>query len=238
MICISRAVRDYMVTSHHCRDDAKLKVVYYGYSPKTRAQESTTARIQFTDDLIRVQLSCIARLVPQKDLPTLIKAVHELVRRGIDAHLRIAGSGPDLAPLQQLTVKLGVDQRCEFVGRINRPEEFIAQSDIFVLPSLFEGFGLVLLEAAAAEVPAIAASNTAMAEVIVDRETGLLFKTSDPDDLASKIEELARSSSLRRTLALGARNRLQSDFSVSRMVDETLKVYRSLADNRPRNTVS
>ena len=237
VICISQAVRDYMITSGHCRDDAKLKTVYYGYSPKTRSQKCSDGYDQTTDDPIRVELSCIARLVPQKDLPTLIKAVHELGRRGIDAHVRIAGSGSDLASLQQLSVQLRVDQRCEFVGRISQAEEFIAKSDIFVLPSLFEGFGLVLLEAAASGVPAIAARNTAMAEVIVDRETGLLFNTSDADDLANKIEELARSSSLKRTLADGAINRLRSVFSVSRMVDETSKVYRSLDDNHPREVI-
>lgn len=232
VICISQSVRDYMITSRHCRNEQKLKVVYYGYSSQTQELESMIAPKKPAADLNQLQLSCIARLVPQKDLPTLIKAVSQLVRRGIDCHVRIAGSGPELDSLQHLSVQLRVNQRFEFVGRINQPEEFIGSSEIFVLPSLFEGFGLVLLEAAAAEVPVIAARNTAMTEVIVDGESGLLFETGNAMDLADKIEELAKNPSLRRSLSEAARGRLESVFTVSRMVEETLNVYRSLFKDR------
>ena len=232
VICISQAVREYMISTRHCQNPGKLGVVYYGYSPSGPLKNGNRDTEDSSFDHHRVNLSCIARLVPQKDLPTLVRAIHELKTRGIEAHAKIAGSGPDLASLRKLCAQLEVDHQIEFVGRIDQPEEFIAQSDIFVLPSLFEGFGLVLLEAAAAGIPAIAANNTAMAEVVVDGESGLLFATGDSRDLAEKIEMVARDVWLRRDLAEGARSRLASVFSVARMVDETMKVYRCLETTR------
>jgi glycosyltransferase involved in cell wall biosynthesis len=179
-----------------------------------------------------INVSCIARLVPQKDLPTLLKAISLLGSRGIFASVKIAGSGPDLEDLKRLSADLNLDHQVEFVGRIEWPEKFIGESDVFVLPSLFEGFGLVLLEAAAAGVPAIAARNTAMAEVIVDRESGLLFSTGDEEDLANKIEELANDDALRRKLARDATVRLATTFSVHHMVKETSAIYEEVLRER------
>ena len=232
VICISKAVRDYMEASRHCVKLHDLRVVHYGYTPAHPPQDMFNERDTPNPDQSKVTISCIARLVPQKDLPTLVRAIYLLQSRGIFASVKIAGTGPDLEDLKRLCADLNVDQQIEFVGRIKRPEKFITESDIFVLPSLFEGFGLVLLEAAAAGVPAIAARNTAMAEVIVDRETGLLFSTGDEEDLATKIEELANDLALRQNLAKGASVRLATTFSVHHMVKETSAIYEEVVRER------
>lgn len=225
VICISKAVRDYMLSTGHCRNQEKLGIIYYGYEPRERGDRASRATGSSRRLNECLKLSCIARLVPQKDLPTLLMAIRELKVRGTDCHLTVAGSGPDLPALRALCQSLGIEGQVEFVGRISNPEEFIAQSDIFVLPSLYEGFGLVLLEAAAAEVPVIAARNTAMEEVIVDGVSGLLFTTSNHQDLADKIARLASEVSLQQTLRDGGLNRLSDVFSVEKMVSETLNVY-------------
>lgn len=231
LICISKAVSNYLLSTDHCRHPAKLHTVYYGYEPEVVGDQSAESSddIQVLDR--RLRLSCIARLVPQKDLPTLLKAIRELKDRGFASHLKIAGSGPDLPALIQLCESLSISGQVDFVGRISNSEKFIAESDIFVLPSLYEGFGMVLLEAAAAGIPVIAARNTAMAEVVVDGVSGLLFTTSDHQDLADKIATLALDIPLQEALRDGGRERLANIFSVEQMVMETLNVYSKVATN-------
>jgi glycosyltransferase involved in cell wall biosynthesis len=236
VIVISQAVGEYMLATGHTTRADIVRTVPYGYRiPKEHklrdqpfdSQDSTRSASR------PVKLRVVARLTPQKDLPTLFKALVELKSRGHEIVLDIAGAGPDLVPLSHLVDELGLAQQVTFVGRISNPVEFIAEGDIFVLPSLYEGFGLVLLEASAARVPIVAARNTAMMEVIVDGETGLLFNTSDVTDLADKISLLIDDPEQRRHLSEAAYERLTTVYTPEAMVEKTLAVYReALAEVR------
>lgn len=229
VIVISQAVGAYMLSSGHTRRSELMRVVLYGFTTSekldlgdqpfgSRAAEGSASR--------PVKLRVVARITPQKDIPTLFKALVELKSRRYDIVLEIAGAGPDLVPLSNLVDELGLAEQVTFVGRISNPVEFIAGGDIFVLPSLYEGFGLVLLEASAARVPIVAARNTAMMEVIVDGETGLLFTTSDVTDLADKISLLINDPEQRRHLSEAAYERLTTVYTPEAMVEKTLAVYR------------
>lgn len=236
IIVISQAVGAYMLATGHTTRADIVRTVPYGY----RVPEEQNFRDQPFDSQDsagsasrQVRLRVVARLTPQKDLPTLFRAMVELKSRGHEIVLDIAGAGPDLVHLSNLVDELGISEQVTFVGRISNPVEFIAGGDIFVLPSLYEGFGLVLLEASAARVPIVAARNTAMMEVIVDGETGLLFTTSDVTDLADKISLLIDDPEQRQRLSEAAYERLTTVYTPEAMVEKTLAVYReALAEVR------
>jgi len=172
-----------------------------------------------------LRMACVARLTHQKDLATLLRGVAQLQADGLNVNLRIAGEGPDHAELLALRDRLGLAQQVTFLGKITNPEAFIAGADIFALTSRYEGLGLVLLEAMGAGTPIVASRNTAIAEVVQDGVTGLLFETGNHRDFASQVIKISRDPLLAGRLVNSGRQRLHSEFSVDRMTSRTSEVY-------------
>ena len=100
--------------------------------------------------------------------------------------------------------------------------------DVLLVPSLWEGFGLVVLEAMARRVPVIASRVSALPEVLVHGETGLLIEPRDVDGLAQAIARLLSDRALRKYMGLLGTARLEEHFSVGRMVKATITVYQSV----------
>jgi glycosyltransferase involved in cell wall biosynthesis len=107
----------------------------------------------------------------------------------------------------------------------------MAMSDVFVMCSLWEGLGLVFLEAMATSLPVLATRVSAVPEVVIDEKTGVLVPPRDVDALARAMVRLASDSELRASLGAAGRARVRSVFGLDRMIEETLIVYRDvLAD--------
>jgi glycosyltransferase involved in cell wall biosynthesis len=136
-----------------------------------------------------------------KDHPTLLKAVAELVHvRKINIQVMLAGQGPYLEKIKGLAKQLNVSESVHFLGRTELIPELFYHSNIKVLASKSEAFGIVLLEAALMHCPLIGTSETGMENVIKHGKTGLLFKKSDVQDLANKIEKLLKDTKLQKEL--------------------------------------
>jgi glycosyltransferase involved in cell wall biosynthesis len=101
----------------------------------------------------------------------------------------------------------------------------MASWDIFVLPSLDEGFGVAALEAMAAELPVIASAVGGLPELIGDGESGLLVSPGAPAELASCIRDLMNDRQRRLSMGIAGRQRALQHFSVSEMVDRMIAVY-------------
>jgi len=224
VIAISQAVRDYHLSTGHLSAGTRINVVPYGYRPPALSEAHSYVWGDRHDGAIRI--ASVARLTGQKDLPTLLRGVSRLRDLGHPVDLRIAGEGPDLAALMALRDSLGLTSSVSFLGKIPNPESFVAGADVFVLTSKYEGLGLVLLEAMAAGTPIVAARNTAIEEVVVDQRTGLLFETGNPDDLAAHLNELLESPQIALGLVDAGRQRLQTHFSIDRMLTQTNEIYR------------
>jgi glycosyltransferase involved in cell wall biosynthesis len=125
---------------------------------------------------------------PKKGLSTLLRAVPALAARHPAARLVLVGDGPARAGLEVLARELGVAGRVRFVGARQDAAALCGAFDVFALPSLWEGFGMVLLEAMAAGVPAVASRVGGVPEVM--GETGVLVPPGDPAALAAALAGL------------------------------------------------
>ena len=150
---------------------------------------------------------CVAHLYPRKQVGSLLRAMTLLKAR---AKLRVVGTGPELAALRDLAGELGLRGRAELLGHV--PFERLAAeyrgADVFCLPSLQEGFGIVFLEAMAAGLPVVGCRAAAIPEVVPDGECGILVPPGDVNALASALERLLGDETERRRLGAAGRRRI------------------------------
>jgi glycosyltransferase involved in cell wall biosynthesis len=209
---------------------SKIRVVYNGidtdrFSPDPRAREQWAQRYAIQPD--EVILTSIAFLRPFKNPQVIVEALGHLTGRGVSARLFMVGDGDIRPQLEELGRRLGVGQRIHWLGNFSKPESLLQASDIFVLASVGEAFGLVLAEALACGVPVVGSRSGAIGEVVEDGRTGFLATPRDPLSFADAIERLARDMPLRRDMGMRGRESVQSRFTTDIAVENTLRVYDS-----------
>lgn len=181
----------------------------------------------------RLRLINVARLYPrQKGQDILIRAVGICAARGLDIRCDFVGDPPegdqDMVPnLSQLAGAEGVSDRVRFLCNRTDIPALLEDADIFVLPSRYEGFGLVLLEAMAAGLPVIAADVDGPAELLVDGSNGIKFKAGSAEDLAGKIAALAGRPDVAARLARTARH-FVTEFDIAHMREQYFTIYRQM----------
>lgn len=127
------------------------------------------------------------RLTPQKDFPTLIKAIH-IVSQKEDVRLVILGEGEERDKLLDLVARLDLDNIVSLPGFVQCPEEYFSKADIFALSSRYEGFGNVLVEAMAMGVPIVSTDCIGgPSEILSQGEYGELVPVADPSEMAKAI---------------------------------------------------
>lgn len=138
--------------------------------------------------------------------------------------------GPDEANLRgEMERRLGPAlARTRFVGYTDRPEDFMAAADVFCLPSYREGFGMVIIEAAAARIPAIGSRIYGVTDAIEENVTGLLHRAGDTAELARQMASLAGDAARRHVLGEAARARALRLFSREAVTQAWMDFYRQL----------
>jgi glycosyltransferase involved in cell wall biosynthesis len=132
------------------------------------------------------------------------------------------------AELRVYASERGVDDLVTFEGFRADVPQVMADLDVFVLPSLWEGFGLVLVEAMAAGRPVVASAVGPISEIVVDGVTGLLVPPGDPDALAEAIVRLLQDPELAAALGRAGRARVERELRVDTMVTRTEALYDEL----------
>jgi glycosyltransferase involved in cell wall biosynthesis len=142
----------------------------------------------------------VGRLVRRKNYPALIRALKALGRK--DVELLIVGNGPERDNLKTLATSLRLGEQVQLLGFVPEERKFqlLSNSDIFALPSLHEGFGLVYLEAMSCGLPVIAGTTGGQNDFLVDGETGFLVDHDDIDSLKVAMEKLLNAPSAVMTL--------------------------------------
>lgn len=181
-------------------------------------------------------LGTASRLVPLKGIVYLIRTMALLRAEFPDLRLEIAGSGPERAALEEEIGGLGLADRVRFLGWQADLERVLAGWDVFVQPSLKEGFPLAALEAMASGLPVVATSVGGLPELVENGRTGWLVPPADPGALADRLRKLLLNADERRAMGAAGRRRVRERFSVEQMVSGIARVYdRILASRAERS---
>ncbi len=167
-----------------------------------------------------------------KGFPYFLGAAQRVAAADIPAEFLVAGAGPEEANLRRLARELEIADRVTFVPNVLDLTSSLTAMDIFCLPSLRQGLGTLMLEAMSLSRPVIASDVDGVDSVVSDNETGLLVPPSNSEALAQRMLELLRDPFRARRLADAAREHVRRDFSVARMAQQTVEVYRSVLGDR------
>lgn len=152
------------------------------------------------------------------------------IQQVVPAKLLLVGDGPEMTPVCKLVSKLGLDDHVLFLGKQDKLEELYSLSDLLLLLSEKESFGLVLLEAMACGVPCIGTNIGGIPEVIIDGETGYICEFGNVDEVAEKSIQLLTDSARHQAFSEAAMSLVESSFRSETIMEEYLDIYRRLLD--------
>lgn len=176
----------------------------------------------------RLVVGVVGRLEPQKGLSFLIKAIPAVLRERPDVLFAFLGDGVLRQALEEECREAGVEGAVHFLGYGRDVAGFLGSIDLFVLPSLYEGLPLAVIEASAAGLPIVATAVDGTPEVVVDGETGVLVPPSDPQALARAIVGLLGDPARRELLGAAAAVRARKHFGLASQIAATEAVYEQL----------
>lgn len=179
-------------------------------------QPACRAKVGMTEK--RKYIVAVGRLVRRKDYPTLLRAVKALDRD--DTTLLILGDGPEREHLRALARRLGIADRVELRGFVGEEEKYqiLANSNVFALVSLHEGFGVVYLEAMYCGLPIVAANQGGQVDLLKDQVTGRLVEVGDAAALSQSVRELLADDALAQRIGAANRRHFQ-EFSIARLAN-------------------
>ncbi|MBI1279108.1 MAG: glycosyltransferase [Anaerolineaceae bacterium] len=232
-IAISDAIKTFSIKVEGA-SPKQMHRIHYGLDTsvpplnRTDAKKKLVTELKLPADVQLVGMVC--RLIEQKGVRYGLEAFIQIAERFPMAHLLVVGEGLLRPELEARTQAAGLSSRIHFLGWRSDAAALMAALDILLAPSLWEGFGLVLLEAMAQQTPIIASRVSAIPEVVIDHETGLLLEPRDINGLNNALSELLNDAALSHHMGLMGRDRLETAFSAARMVNETIEVYHTVTD--------
>ena len=174
----------------------------------------------------------VARLSPEKDFATLLRATWILIKDSPDFRLRIVGDGGERQKLEQLSEELNLTNHVEFLGERSDVSQLLPQAGFFVSSSRTEGISLTLLEAMAVGLPVVATRVGGNPEIVVEGKTGRLVQPQSPEALALAMRDLLKDQEGWPVFGELARQRVEQHFNVRNMVRQYEDLYRELLDGK------
>jgi glycosyltransferase involved in cell wall biosynthesis len=178
-----------------------------------------------------VRMAMVARFEPQKDHPTLFHALAGL--RQQSWQLDLIGNGPLMPDMEALASRLGIADRVRFLGQRMNVDEILAQAQISLLVTNWEGFPLSILESMRAGLPVVASAVGGIDEAVREAETGYLVPRGSVEQLRERIATLLGDAELRRRLGATGRASFEQHFTLEHAVSKTLAVYRDVLIRKP-----
>ena len=168
-------------------------------------------------------ISHVSNFRPVKRIMDVVK-IFEKILNEIPAKLIMVGEGPDKEKAMEYCAKQGIDDSVKFIGKSNQVFEVLCYSDLFILPSETESFGLAALEAMMMKVPVISSNTGGLSEVNVEGKTGFLFDVGDINGMAKKSIELLKNDDLLEQFKTNAQNEARK-FDLNQIVDRYIAIY-------------
>jgi glycosyltransferase involved in cell wall biosynthesis len=205
----------------------KISKIYYGIEVKAFSSRGTLRREYDIPQEIPLA-GVIGRFEEQKGHRFVIQAIKKIKETLPQAKFVFAGRGALEDELRSLANRAGVETNIIFAGFRDDISNVISDIDVLILPSLWEGFGLVLLEAMAASKPVIATGIGAIPEVVEDGITGILVTPRDVEMMVTAVTRLLVDSEMARRLGKAGRARVIEHFGLQKMVREWQRLYEGL----------
>ncbi|MCM8784199.1 MAG: glycosyltransferase family 4 protein [Candidatus Omnitrophica bacterium] len=229
VIAISKAVEKHLKVKFGL-EGIKIKVIYNGVemgSFKKSEKEINGLRNNFGLSRGPV-IGIISRLAEIKGHFYLIRAMKYVLEKIPSAQLLIVGEGKIRNLLLRLIKDLEMEKSVFLVSSISDKSLIFSLMDIFVLPSLEEGLGMVLLEAMAFGIPVVASNTGGISEIIQDGENGLLVLPRDEKGLGEAICRILEDDTLKNKLVFKGKQTIEEKFTLDNMVKETEDFYREI----------
>jgi glycosyltransferase involved in cell wall biosynthesis len=231
ILCVSESVR-----AHHAArsglPERHYTVIPWGVDVAAFSRDpASRRRLRKQWGLARqaVLAAFVGRLESYKGVETLLAAMGHLGGRGEPIDLVIAGDGPKRPAVENFIAHGEAGHRTRLLGHVQDVRGVLSAADIFVMPSLWEGWPLALGEAMAAALPAVGTDVPGIRDLLVDGRTGLLVERADPVALADAMHRLAGDRALRSRLGRAARRRIVEHFSIDAVVAAHEALYEKLA---------
>jgi glycosyltransferase involved in cell wall biosynthesis len=208
-----------------------VRVVRNGIEDPARAHEVSARALLAIPAEARLVVS-VGRLTAQKGYDVLLAAAAEVIRARPDTHLLIVGAGPLAATLDATIGALGLDANVHRLSGWDDVPGLLAEADVTVLASRFEGLPLVGLESMAVGRPVLGTRVCGIDEIVTDGVTGRLVPPDDPGALEDALLELLADPILAARWGAAGRQRYEAAFTASRMTQDTGSVFEELWADR------
>lgn len=227
-IAVSEDVRRSMLQEIGAIPDEKLAVICNGVDLRRyrRSIDRLAVRRMLNIPAHARLAAVVATFKLQKGHRYLIEAARPLVEQFPDLHFLLIGDGELRNELQAQTRAAGLAEHIHFLGSRQDVSDLLAASDYFVLPSLWEGLSMALVEAMAVGLPVVATSVSGTSQVMLDGETGLLVAPGDARQLAEAMRVLLLDPERARAMGAAAYRRVESSFSARKQAESHIALYR------------
>ncbi len=222
------------VIGRHMVDDFKVPAQNVRCIPRSvDLQRFNTSREEKSKNTQPV-ISIVGRITPLKGHMYFLRAMAQVLRKMPQVKVWVIGDAPlgketYREELQVLVRRLGLSDCVEFLGTRQDVAQLLAKTDLLVMSSIVpEAFGRVILEAQAVGVPVVATSVGGVVEIIDHEKTGLLVLPKDSEAIADACLRILSDKKFARQLVVGARQKLESKFTLRHMADSTIEVYQEL----------
>lgn len=229
IICVSNNEKEAWL-KNKVAPEKKLTVIPNGidfkkitFLPKEEARKKIAiGRLPVIDN--QKIIGTIANFFPDKGLLFLFEAASLVCQKKSDVTFTIIGDGPQRNELEKIIKKYRLENKILLLGQIPNAILYLKAFDLYVQPSIKEGFGYTILEALTAELPVISTKVGGAKEMIEEGQNGLLVPPKNAMALAEEMLKLIESPDLRQKLAQNSRQKIQ-EFSVEKMIEKTEKIY-------------
>jgi glycosyltransferase involved in cell wall biosynthesis len=233
MVVNSFATKNTLLKSAPWLKDEKIKVVHHGIDyEKYSAANTKNIRTELglsQQDLI---IGFVGRLSVQKGVKYMLDAFKLVAEEFKNVHLVIAGTGELERMVKEFATKFNLEDRIHLLGFRKDIPDLMRTFDIFLLPSLWEGFGIVLIEAMAAGKPVVATNTSSIPEIVEDEQNGILVPTENAEAISNALTKLISESELRTKFGKEGQKIVREKFTIERMINDYEKIFESLQDSK------
>lgn len=231
LVTVSQRVRRVAMEEEAIRPE-KISVILNGIVPVTLEGSPSTVRKQIHDEFgVRLDgylMLSVGRVTVQKGHTYLLDAIPAVLNAFPDTVFIIAGDGHLRETLYEESVQLGIDGSTHFLGTRSDIPELLYAADVFVMPSLWEGLPLALLEAMSAGLPVVATKVEGVESIIVDGENGYMISPQDVDALSAALIKILEDAEARAHFGRRNKDLVEQEYTIDRMCERYEELFLDL----------